>query len=141
MDLEQTRQQLRISLEEKFLLYHSSDKVDARELPTKGKLWAGYSIGDFTPRGRESTHFDLNLWDQTCFINFITIDETLRGIGLGWQLYEAIHLFAKRQGCKQILETPSGGVYVNGKMVETRKDYMTKKGYEPVGENIVRLTI
>jgi GNAT superfamily N-acetyltransferase len=140
MKNEAVKDLLRLSLRDKFPLFDKRHSLGVSKIRI-GYLWVGYSSGDFTPRGRKGTNFDLNLVDDLCYITSIRLEECQRGKGFGWALYEAVHDFARKVGCEKVRETPSGWVVIDGKRIKTRREYMLSKGYVPFGSAEVELVL
>src|SRR3989344_9146337 len=74
---------------------------------TDRKFWVGYRTKEANlPIG--TTHFDLNLIGNICYVLWIELSEQERGKGLGRQLYGIIESIAKDVGCDRVRLTPSG---------------------------------
>lgn len=116
-------------LERGFPLYNSDHTVQALPLPTDGGMWIGYRTNPRNiPQG--TTHLDINLKGDTCFLVHIELDPSKRGQGFGRDLYRTVEDFAKLAGSRVVRMTPSGWT-PSGK---TRKDYLLGLGYVPLGK-------
>lgn len=110
-------------------------------------LHPGWSIGycntfdgiPFTPGMRISkdppSFFSLNWCEAILYLIFIQVAPEHRGKGHGEQLYDLIVEFARRLGCKEVRQTPSGGW--EG---QSREAYLVKRGWFMVGNEAVKLT-
>ena len=122
-----------------FPLFNDSHRVDAFKLEEE-KFWIGYRTNsDNVPI--DTTHFDLNIWGDVCYALYRELEKSRRGHGLGWALYESVHRFARKAGCRVVRCTPSGGVFIDGKMTESRRDYLLRRGYTTFGEHEVELVL
>ena len=120
-----TRQCLR----DNFPLYQEAHKVDS-SLINSINLWIGYRTIVGNPfEILETTHFDVNVMGDICFLVAISLENQFRGKGLGWKLYESVHDIAKRIGCERVRTFPSGGFFEGRRMIESREDYLLKRGY------------
>lgn len=98
------------------------------------KVWVGYRTTEANiPSG--TTHFDLNLIDNICYILWIELSEQERGGGFGRQLYSVIEDIARDVGCDRVRLAPSGKT-TSGK---TRLEYMQALGYRVVGDEVEKL--
>ena len=121
---------LRECLARKFPLYEEKHEVRASEI-RPGKIYVGYETEKILISSHyETTHLDLNLVDNTCFLLSIAITQEKRGKGYGRALYATVEEFALLFGSEIIQMTPSGWT----KTGKTRFDYMLGLGYEPVGD-------
>ncbi len=139
--LEEIKEIARASLRTNFPLYQEEHKVDASSIPTSfiykehNNLWIGYRTRDRNIlETMNSTYFDLNVIGDICYLVEIALDKNERGKGLGWRLYEITHDIAKKLGCDSVRQTPSGGFIKDRKMIQSRRDYLLKRGYVPAGE-------
>jgi len=110
-------------LEDDFPLFEESHTVDARDLGEE-KFWVGYR----TTKGRaprDSTHFDINVERDICYLLWIELVREERGKNHGRALYGAVENIARDLGCDRVRQTPSGWT-PDGK---TRKDYLKNLGY------------
>ena len=130
--LEEIKSITRQSLKNNFPLFREEHKIDEYPLNEGRDLWIGYRTK--WNSGLDiinSTHFDLNVQDGTFYLVGINLDREERGKGLGWKLYQTSFNIAQRIGFSFVRQTPSGGFFRNGKMVESRRDYLLKKGCVP----------
>jgi GNAT superfamily N-acetyltransferase len=88
-----------------------------------------------------TTHFDIQIIGNICYILWLELERDKRGTGDGWKLYETVHQFARDARMKSVRQTPSGGFIHGGKMIETRREYLLKRGYAPFGELEVELAL
>ena len=86
---------------------------------------------------RGTTHFDIQLIDDICYILYIELEKSKRGRGERWSLYKAIHSFAGEFGSRYVKQTPSSWT---GKS-KTRREYLLKRGYFPFGKVEVELKL
>lgn len=138
MDEENTqlRDLMKQCLERRFPLYHSDHIVQALPLPTEGVFWVGYRTSRRNiPMG--TTHLDINIQGDTCFLLSIELEPQNRGLGFGRNLYRTVEEFAKLAGSGVVRMTPSGET-PSGK---TRRDYMLGLGYEPIGDREVQKVV
>ncbi|MBT3866247.1 GNAT family N-acetyltransferase [Candidatus Woesearchaeota archaeon] len=115
-------------LERKFPHYEPNHVVKAAQLSKEGEFWIGYKT-NLDPFAEESTHLDINLCGDTCFLVSIGLERDKRGQGFGRNLYSAVEEFAKLAGSKSVRMTASGWT-PSGK---TRQDYMVGLGYTAIG--------
>ncbi len=129
----------RNSLRNNFPLYQEQHKVGAMFFDgSSDRLWVGYRTKWSSSREiMNSTHLDLNVMNDVFYLVSIGLDENERGKGLGWKLYETTHEIAKELGCAFVRTTPSGWSIKDGKKIQSRRDYLLKRGYVPVGERQV----
>ncbi|MEK6908670.1 MAG: hypothetical protein AABX23_01315 [Nanoarchaeota archaeon] len=133
--LEDLKEITRQSLRDKFPLFEESHKVDASRL-SSNNLWIGYRTKwGSAIEVMENTHFDLNITAGIFYGVSLFLDQIQRGNGLGWRLYETTHEVAKKLGFEFIRRSPSGGFHRSGKLIESRRDYLLRRGYIPAGEN------
>lgn len=121
----------RRSLRDNFPLYQEEHNVDSSPLGENG-LWIGYRPkggGIFRTLG--STHFDLNVIRGIFYLVSIGLEKSQMGKGLGWKLYETTHQIAKDLGHQFVRTRPSGWFIRENKLVESRRDYLLRKGYVP----------
>ena len=81
-----------------------------------------------------STHFDLNVVGDECFLVSIGLNEELRGKGLGSALYTLIEDAARDGGCVRLRQTPSGWTPLG----EPRMAYILRRGYERAGVEAIK---
>jgi ribosomal protein S18 acetylase RimI-like enzyme len=118
----------------KFPLYQSSHDVYAHlydlDMPNKLSIsYESYSKGlDRVNR----THLDLHVLDDIFYLLSIGINPEFRGRGNGWSLYQSAFSIAKDLGFHFVRQTPSGGYYKDGNIVESRRNYLLRKGCIPV---------
>ena len=62
------------------------------------------------------------------YLVFIQVEPQSRGKGHGAALYDCVVEFARRMGCVEVIQTPSGG-YQN----QTREEYLLKRGWKLAG--------
>ena len=120
---------LRESLERHFPLYSQTNQILAAPINNTNTTWIGYFTGN-TPIQEEATHLDLNIEGNICFLLSIGLDQEERGKGHGRALYKAVEEFATIIGCSSVQMTASGQT----KTGETRKEYMLRLGYTPLGD-------
>lgn len=93
------------------------------------------SIGYFAKAdsfiAQDATRFALNIMGKDCYLLAIEIVRAERGKGYGNQLYEILTRVAQELGCHRIIQTPSGWVVKDGVKVETRREYLERRGWLP----------
>ncbi len=120
-----------------FSSFNENHKINVH-INNPQNICIGYrTIAEKIGKPRGTTHFDIQLIDDICYILYIELDRKERGRGIGWSLYNAIHCFAKEIGSKKVRQTPSGWTQNN----KTRTDYLLGKGYVPFGEIEVELKL
>ena len=72
-----------------------------------------------------STHFDIQIYSNTCFLLEIELEEKERGKDLGKKLYKTVEEIARSLDCKRVVMCPSGKT-ITGK---SRRDYVKDLGY------------
>ena len=130
--IEEIKSVTRQSLENNFPLYKKEHNVEATPLNEERDLWIGYR----TKLGcgleiMNSTHFDLNVQDGIFYLVSINLDRDERGKGFGWKLYQTSFSIARNLRFPFVRQTPSGGFFQNGEMIESRRDYLLRKGCVP----------
>lgn len=85
-----------------------------------------YRTFDKTPI--ETTHFDLQLQGETCYLVEIELEKSKRGRGIGRNMYILCEEIAKSLGCKILRQTASGTAF-DGR---TRKSYLEDLGYTSI---------
>ena len=114
-------------------IFEEGHSVNVVEI-SDGKFYIGYrTTSDKIPR--ETTHFNLNLIDNICYVLWIELCEQEKGRGFGRQLYGIIEAFARDAGCDRVRLTPSGET-PSGK---TRLEYMRALGYQELGDEVEKL--
>jgi len=74
-----------------------------------------------------------------CYLLDIGLDNALHGRGLGFTLYRRVEAFARLAGCSWLIQTPSGWAAYDGKLHESRADYVVRKlGYTMVGIEAIK---
>ncbi|VVB77545.1 Uncharacterised protein [uncultured archaeon] len=137
MEKEQIKDLMLSHLRESFSLFRDDNKVHVH-LSDYNHFCIGYRTnGERLSELKGTTHFDIELIDDICYILYIELVEEERGMGIGWSLYETIHKFAKDYGAKKVRQTPSGWT-PQGK---TRRDYLLSRKYAPMGENELELIL
>lgn len=123
----------REKLRKNFPLYKVSDDVKALEI-RGDKIRLVYRTTEDIPEiVKGSTHLDMEFWfPRLCFLNSIEVREEERGKGMGHKLYLTCEEIARSLGCERLCQIPSGVIVVNGKFVETREDYLVRRGYSRV---------
>jgi len=133
---EEIRELMKRSLRNCFSSFDENHKINVH-INSPKNICIGYrTTAEILSKLRGTTHFDIQLIDDICYILDIELDKRERGHGVGWSLYEAIHSFAKDFGCR-VRQTPSGWT-PEGK---TRREYLLERGYAPFGEKEVELKI
>jgi len=108
-----------------FKLYDECHKINVPKNTSK-LLLVNYRTRDLNAQLlRDTTHFDLQLGDNICYILWIEVKKSKRGNGYGWELYDTVHKFARDLGSKVVRLTPSGWTWSG----ESRRDYLLRKGY------------
>lgn len=136
---ERLRELMKNNLRERFPLFSETHRVDACPL-RENAFWIGYRTGADNLM-HAATHFDLNIENDICYLLHVWLEKDSRGKGLGRSLYDSIHTFARQALCRVVRQTPSGGVFIDGKMVESRRDYLLRMGYAPLGEHELELVL
>ena len=102
-----------------------NDRHTVNVSPSSDGVCMNYrTTSDDIPVG--STHFDLEIIGDACYILWIELHERHRGLGHGRKLYGIIEDIARKSGCKRVIQTPSGST-PNGK---SRRDYVLGLGYK-----------
>ena len=137
LEEKEIRELMKSSLKNCFSFFNENHKINVH-INNHENICIGYrTTAETIKELRETTHFDIQLIENICYILNIELDRDKRGSGLGWNLYGAIHCFAKDFGCEKIRQTPSGWT-PEGK---TRRDYLLEKGYVPFGKLEVELKL
>lgn len=126
-------------------LYDETDIVQARFIHEHSK----WSI-QYTPRPPADTEaFSAHHREQwpppnllsinvtpgvVLYLLFIQVHPDYRGKGFGHQLYQCVIELARRFGCLQVRQTPSGGCPETG---ESRLNYLLRHGWVQDGETEV----
>ncbi|MBS3051255.1 MAG: GNAT family N-acetyltransferase [Candidatus Aenigmarchaeota archaeon] len=79
-------------------------------------------------QGSETTHFDLQVEGDTCYLVEIGLNSELRGVGLGEELYTIAESIARQAGCNRIVMHASGTTITGN----TRKEYAMERGYREI---------
>ena len=128
MEDKQVSDLLKECLSRRFPLYRDDHTISARPI-VLNRTWVGYRTTKANiPFG--TTHFDLNLEGETCYLLDIELQKDSRGKGNGRDLYATIEEFALLVGSPWVQTTPSGWTPAG----KTRRDYMRKLGYTDVNE-------
>ena len=118
-------------------LYKDSHKISVKEI-SEGKIWIGYSDNVKMPAiagaSWETTHFHVNIIDGVLYVLSIGVSEENRGKGHGDKLYQILEHIAKDAGCKKVQMTASGRT----KTGESRKDYLLRRGYKELGNEVYK---
>ena len=75
-----------------------------------------------------TTHFELQVDNDSCYLLEIEVEEGQRGKGIGKELYGIVENVARKCGCRRVVMTASGNT-VTGK---TRKEYAEGLGYREI---------
>lgn len=128
----------RDTLRKHFPEYNESHVIRASDIGPF-KTWTGYRTIDGNAIDiMNTTHFDLNFyWPNVCYLTYIELDRSQRGKGLGSKLYESVEKIAKKLGCTRLCQTPSGTIVIDGKFIETREDYLVRRGYKKLSDGQV----
>ncbi len=129
MELEEIKTLMRKSLKDNFRFFDENHIVNAGRF-SGGKIWTHYRTSAenaFSIPG--TTHLDVELIEDICYLLEVEIDLRQRGKGIGWELYESVHKFAKDYGSKVVRLTPSGFSIHDTK--RTRRAYLLNRGYIP----------
>ena len=138
MNNEQVEELARHRLRQIFPLFEEAHKVQVSESGRCiGYRTAAENLGSMDG----TTHFDIQLIGDICYILWVELEKDKRGRGYGWKLYETIHHFARDLKLAKVRQTPSGGFIIDGKIKETRRDYLLKRGYVPCGELEVEIAL
>ena len=141
MDKEEIEQLMRKSLKDNFRLFEEQHEVNV--YPHEGKISVNYRTSEKT--GMEvfvTTHLDLQLIDDICYLIDIYLEKSLRGKGFGWEMYESVHNFSRAFGSKIVRQTPSGHSMHDA--TRTRRKYLLDRGYvnfEEDGKGVVDLRL
>ena len=115
----------------KWPLYSEDHFVETRDI--SGGVWLGYSTTNL-PRTTLSrvilTHFDVNLLKRVFFVLDICVEPQYRGKGHGDALYKVLESIAAEVGCHKIQMTASGWACKGKIRIETRMDYLLRRGYQ-----------
>lgn len=76
---------------------------------------------------------ELNVETKTLYLLHIVLKWDLRNKGYGSQLYELIVEFAKRCGCREVRQTPSGWAHHG----EERRHWLERRGWTTEGVEAV----
>lgn len=134
MNKKQVEELMRHHLRQAFPLFEETHKVNVSPL-NSGNICIGYRTSAETlGRLHGTTHFDIELIRDTCYILWIELEKDKRGRGDGWKLYKTIHQFARDLKFAKARQTPSGWVIYDRKRRETRREYLLRRGYVPCGE-------
>ncbi|MEK6847168.1 MAG: GNAT family N-acetyltransferase [Nanoarchaeota archaeon] len=122
----ETADLMRSILRKRFELFDERHTVRARRLDDD-ESYIGYRTTDANiPQG--STHFDLNLIGNICYLLHIELGKEARGNGYGKQMYDSVEDFAKAVGCDRVRMMPFGRTATG----ESRRSYLHRKGYRDV---------
>jgi|SRR3989344_3746457 len=131
-EIEEIKELMKESLRDNFRFYDEGHKVNAGFF-LDGRLWMNYRT---TAENKfwffDTTHFDINVEWDICYLLDIELEEPLVGKGDGWKLYETVHQFAREFGSRVVRQTPSGFTPPDYK--RTRRQYLLDRGYIPFGD-------
>ncbi len=126
-------------LAEKWRLYVPGSLLCTHIRP--GTFFLGYAATDGGPllmsqRLKENAvaYFNANFNEDTMWLLSIHLPKWARGHGDGLALYQSVEDIARRLGCREVMQTPSGWTNTGG----TRLDYLTRHGWERHGNIEVR---
>lgn len=105
-----------------FPLYTPSHRINVTF--REENIYIGYRTSN-NNQTHGTTHFDLQITDNICYLLTIEIEKEKRGRGFGKDLYRTIENIASQQGCTRIELTASGSTSRG----ESRKEYMLRLGY------------
>ncbi|MEK6873300.1 MAG: hypothetical protein AABW91_00480 [Nanoarchaeota archaeon] len=139
MELKEISELMGKSLRDNFRFYSEDDKVNVGFFQD-GRLWMNYrTTAEKAFELDETTHFDLNVEWNICYLLDIELEPTLMGKGDGWKLYESVHQFARNFGSRVVRQTPSGFTPPDYK--RTRRQYLLDRGYIPFSDVEVELVL
>lgn len=137
MNEKQIEELMRHHLRNSFPLFDEGHKV---QVSKSGRCIGYRTTAETLGRMHGTTHFDIELIEDICYILWIELEKDKRGREYGWRLYETIHHFARDLKLARVRQTPSGWTY-GGKRRKTRRDYLLRRGYIPCGELEVELVL
>lgn len=128
---EEVRRIARQSLNENFPLYEGAHTVNAKVIDIN-KIRLEYRTTEDVPeKVKDSTHLDIEFWfPRLSFLNSIGLKEEERGKGIGSKLYITTEDISRKLGCEILSQIPTGIIIVDGKFIETREDYLLRRGYK-----------
>lgn len=127
---EDVRTVARQSLRDNFPLYQEKHTVNAVEFGVNKIRLAYRTTEDIPEKVDGSTHLDMEFWfPRVGILNSIGVRKEERGQGTGSRLYLAAEDIARKLGCDVLTQIPSGIIVVNGNFIETREDYLLRRGY------------
>lgn len=113
----------------KWPLYSENHEVKICDI--SGGVWLGYST---TPtRLPGVTCFDVNVRKGVFFVLDICVEPQHRGKGHGDALYKVLEAIAAEAGCSKVQMTASGWACKGEIRIETRMDYLLRRGYQKLG--------
>tara|TARA_Y100000310_G_scaffold338856_1_gene429715 strand:- start:843 stop:1271 length:429 start_codon:yes stop_codon:yes gene_type:complete len=125
MEKEDIKQLMRESLRSNFRFFEEQHQVNVY---VDERVSVSYRTSEKT--GKEhftTTFFDIQLIGDICYLLDINLEESLRGQGAGWEMYETVHQFAKIIGSTSVRQFPSGWP-IHDK-TRTRRAYLLDRGY------------
>ena len=128
---------MRKSINDNFKFFNDDHKINVYPLGSNNICLNYRTTAKLGSQLSGTTHFDIQLIGYICYLLNIELEESLRGKGAGWTLYESIHQFSRNAGYKNVRQTASGWT-PQGK---TRKQYLLERGYIIFEENEVELTL
>lgn len=137
LEKEEIEELMKRNLRERFELFDESHRVNVHVVNSRNVCIGYRTTAEKAFQLRGTTHFDIQIIEDICYILHIELEKEKRGRGIGWSLYELIHNFAKDMKVRSVRQTPSGWTHKR----KTRGEYLLERGYRPFGRIEVELAL